>query len=268
MDVRTYNRQAWERLVEQRNRWTVPVTTADIQRAKRDDWQIVLTPAKPVPRTWFPDLQGTKTLCLASGGGQQGPILAAAGAKVTVLDASPRQLEQDQAVAERNGLELETVEGDMADLAMFAEATFDLIVHPCSNCFVPDVRPVWQECYRVLRPGGILLAGFANPVRYIFDDERMENGSLEVRHSIPYSDLVDLAEADRQSVIFDRNQPLEFGHTLEDQIGGQLDAGFVIAGFYEDRYNDVEVDPLSKYLPTLIATKAVKAQLAITRREQ
>lgn len=268
MDVRTYNREAWDRLVEERSRWTVPVTSDDVQRAKRGDWQIVLTPTKPVPRTWFPKLPNTDTLCLASAGGQQGPILAAAGAKVTVLDASPRQLEQDRTVADRDGLELETVEGDMADLSMFAEATFALIIHPCSNCFVPDVRPVWRECYRVLRPGGILLAGFMNPVRYIFDDERMENGSLEVRHSIPYSDLVDLDEADRQSAIFDKNRPLEFGHALEDQIGGQLEAGFVITGFYEDRCHDVEADPVSKYLPTLIATKAVKAQPAISRREE
>jgi SAM-dependent methyltransferase len=80
---------------------------------------------------------------------------------------------------------METVEGDMANLSMFADTAFDLIVHPCSNCFVPDVRPVWRECFRVLRPGGILLVGFTNAVRYIFDDERMVSGSLEVRHSIP-----------------------------------------------------------------------------------
>ena len=130
MDVRAYKREAWDRLVENQNRWTVPVTTAEIQRARNGDWQIVLTPTKPVPKSWFPDLDGASTLCLASGGGQQGPILAAAGATVTVLDASPRQLEQDRAVAEREGLSLETIEGDMADLSMFVEATFDLIVWP------------------------------------------------------------------------------------------------------------------------------------------
>ena len=160
MDVRSYNRQAWDKLVESGDRWTVPVTTDEIQRAKKGEGQIVLTPTKPVPRKWFPNLDAASTLCLASGGGQQGPILAAAGATVTVLDASARQLEQDRTVAEREGLSMRTVEGDMADLSMFARASFDLIVHPCSNCFVPDVRPVWRECFRVLRPGGILLAGF------------------------------------------------------------------------------------------------------------
>jgi 2-polyprenyl-3-methyl-5-hydroxy-6-metoxy-1,4-benzoquinol methylase len=112
MDVRAYNREAWDKLVESGDRWTVPVTTDEIQRAKKGEWQIVLTPTKPVPKSWFPDLHGASTLSLASGGGQQGPILAAAGAMVTVRDASPRQLKQDRTVAEREGLSLETVEGD------------------------------------------------------------------------------------------------------------------------------------------------------------
>jgi SAM-dependent methyltransferase len=258
MDIRVYNSEAWDDLVENRNRWTVPVDVEEIQRARRGEWWIVLTPTKPVPRSWFPDLHGAATLCLASGGGQQGPILAAAGARVTVLDASPRQLEQDRKVAEREGLVLETIEADMADLSLFADEIFDLIVHPCSNCFVPDVRPVWQECFRVLRAGGILLAGFTNPVRYIFDDERMERGSLEVRHAIPYSDLTGLDGDSGQHRILDNRQPVEFGHSLEQQIGGQLNAGFLLTGFYEDRYDHGEADLLSKYLPTFIATRAVK----------
>lgn len=61
----------------------------------------------------------------------------------------------------------------------------------------------------------------------------------------------------RQKLIENGN-PLEFGHLLEDQIGGQIDAGFVIVGFYEDRYPASENDPFSKYMPTMIATRAVK----------
>ncbi|HWB10700.1 MAG TPA: class I SAM-dependent methyltransferase [Pirellulales bacterium] len=258
MDFQSYNRDAWDKKVEQGNRWTVPVDREAVERARQGRFELLLTPTRPVPTAWFPPLRGTPTLCLASGGGQQGPLLAAAGAIVTVFDNSPRQLEQDQLVARRDGLAIETAEGDMADLTAFANETFGLIVHPCSNCFVPAIRPVWGECFRVLKPGGVLLAGFTNPIRYLFDDERMQNGRLEVRHRIPYSDLTDLDDSDLREHILEPLAPLEFAHTLDDQIGGQLDAGFFLTGMYEDRYPDGEADILSRYIDTFIATRAIK----------
>lgn len=258
MDVRAHNRAAWDKNVEQKNRWTVPVSKETVERARLGVFDLFLTPTKPVPMTWFPELKGTPTLCLASGGGQQGPLLAAAGAVVTVFDNSPMQLSQDRMVAERDGLTIATVEGDMADLSQFTDHSFDLIVHPCSNCFIPHVIPVWRECFRVLRSEGILLAGFTNPVRYLFDDERMMNGSLEVRHAIPYSDLTHLSDADRQRLILDETRPLEFAHTMTDQIGGQLDAGFLLSGLFEDRYSDLKADPISRFMETFVATRAIK----------
>ncbi len=256
MDVRTYNRAAWDREVERRNRWTVPVSTAVIETARRGQWEIFLTDSKPVPKTWFPELKGLDVLCLASGGGQQGPILAAASANVTVLDNSPKQLAQDRFVAERDGLTLTTVEGDMVDLSMFADESFDLIVHPVSNVFVPDVRPVWREAFRVLRHGGVLMAGFMNPAIYIFDLDLAEQGILEVRYSLPYSDLTSPSEEARRRYL-ESGRPLEFSHTLEDLIGGQLEAGFLLTSRYEDRYAE-ETDTVSKYMPTFIATRAIK----------
>jgi len=112
MDIRKHNSLAWDQEVERGNKWTIPVSEAVIDAARRGQWEIILTPSKPVPRAWFPDLEGLDVLCLASGGGQQGPILAAVGAKVTVLDNSPKQLEQDQLVAERHALDITTVDGD------------------------------------------------------------------------------------------------------------------------------------------------------------
>lgn len=257
MNIREYNRQAWDKEVEQQNEWTVPVSSEVIAAARQGQWAIVLTETRLVPREWFPDLTGQDVLCLASGGGQQGPILAAAGAKVTVLDNSPQQLRQDRYVTERDGLALMTVEGDMADLSMFSAESFDLVFHPASNVFVPKVRPVWREAYRVLRPGGVLLAGFLNPVMFIFDYELSERGVLQVRHALPYSDLTSLSEAKRQQLLA-KGEPLTFGHTLEDQIGGQLEAGFMITGFYEDRHRAEEI---ARYTATYIATRAIRPVL-------
>jgi ubiquinone/menaquinone biosynthesis C-methylase UbiE len=226
-----------------------------IARARQGEFSIVLTENIPVPGHWFPPLQGADVLCLASGGGQQGPILAAAGARVTVFDNSPAQLKQDQLVAERESLPLRTVEGDAADLSMFADKSFDLAFNPCSTVFMPDVRAVWRECARVLRPGGILMTGSMNPVHYIFDLYKADEGILEVAHSIPYSDLTSISREELEEHI-EKGLPVEFGHSLTDLVGGQCAAGFVITDMYEDYMLD---SPLHKYHPSYLATRAVKA---------
>ncbi len=257
MDILDHNRAAWDSLVGRGCEFTVPVSDEQIEQARTGEWGIFLTPTKPVPSEWFPPLSGCSLLCLASGGGQQGPILAAAGAHVTVLDNSPRQLERDETLAKRHSLGLGTVRGDMRDLSAFADESFDLIVHPVSNTFVPDVRPVWREAYRVLRAGCDLLSGFDNPVLQIFDEEKYGQGVLLPKYTLPYSDADVLSEEEIRRRR-EKGIPLEFGHTIEDQIGGQTDAGFVIVGFYEDRDKEESNDLLSKFMPTYIATRARK----------
>lgn len=260
MDVVTYNRKAWDSQVASANKWTVPVSSEDIARAREGDWKVVLTPVKPVPADWFPPMDDLRVLGLASGGGQQCPLFAAAGARVTVFDNSPKQLGQDRLVAERDGLDMRFEQGDMADLSRFDDGSFDLVFHPVSNVFAAEVEPVWREAYRVLRPGGTLLAGISNPVMYIFDYEPTKRGELVVRHSLPYSDIGSLPEDERKRLFGD--DPVEFGHTLDDQIGGQLRAGFALTGFFEDYWEDAEGETiLAKYMPTFIATRAVKPPL-------
>ena len=255
MDIRSYNREAWNREVEGgKSRWTQPVTSETIARARRGDFSIVLTENVPVSQRWFPVLQGADVLCLASGGGQQGPVLAAAGASVTVFDNSPAQLKQDQLVAERESLSIRTVEGDAADLSMFEDGSFDLVFNPCSTVFMPDVRAVWRECYRVLRTGGVLMTGSMNPVHYIFDLYKADEGRLEVAHSIPYSDLTSIPKEHLEEHL-EKGLPVEFGHSLTDLLGGQCDAGFVITDMYEDYMMD---SPLQKYHPSYLATRALK----------
>ena len=257
MNYKKKNETAQDLLVKEKDTWTIAVSKEESEKARNGDFKIVLTPTKGIPRNWFPsELKGIKILCLASGGGQQGPILAALGAEVTVFDNSQEQLNQDILIAERDNLRLKTVKGDMQDLSCFRDDTFDLIVHPWSNCFIDSVMPVWKESYRVLKKGGSVLSGFGNPLSYIFDLKEFNSGNLVVRHSIPYSDLTSLNEDEFKDLILNENEPVTFGHTLEDQIGGQIDVGFSITGFYEDKFNGNNI--LDKYISTGIATKATK----------
>ncbi len=260
MDIKDYNSRAWDKQADAGCVWSMPVSADEIARARSGDFSIILTPLKPVPRNWFPgDLAGKDILCLASGGGQQAPILVAAGANVTSFDNSAKQLELDGLVAARENLEIRLEKGDAGDLSRFEDESFDLVFHPCSNCFMPELLPVWRETYRVLRKDGALLSGFHNSFLFVFDrikDER--DGVLEVRHSLPYSDVKDLDETEL-SELKEQNEPLEYGHTLEQQIGGQIEAGFVITGFFEDYWSD-EATALNKYIPTFIATQAIKVK--------
>jgi ubiquinone/menaquinone biosynthesis C-methylase UbiE len=211
-----------------------------------------------LPAGWLDDVRGLRILCLASGGGQQAPLLAAAGADVTVFDASDGQLQLDRMVAQREHLALGIVQGDMRDLSVFADAAFDLVFHPISNLYVPDIGPVWRECFRVLRSGGTLLSSFYNPVVFVGDrDPRFaEQELIRPRYTLPYSDLEQL-DAQALEGKAQRGEALVFGHSLSAQIGGQLEAGFVLTGFYEDQ----QPHPgfvIDRYLPTFLATRGSK----------
>ena len=216
------------------------------------DW----TPNKPVPEGWFGGVVGKDILCLACGGGQQGPILAAAGSNVTVFDASPKQLAQDEMLARRDDLPIVTRQGLMHDLSSFADDSFDLIFHPVSNCYAPEIEPVWRECFRVLRKGGLLLAGFMNPMVYVFDADAQERGELVVKFPLPYADIE--LPPDELRHLIERDHTVEFSHSLEAQIGGQLRAGFVLTDLFEDRDREPPDAIRSKYFPVCIATRALK----------
>ncbi|MGH8819004.1 MAG: class I SAM-dependent methyltransferase [Achromobacter pestifer] len=256
-DFLAHNRAAWDKLAAQDCAWSRPVNADVIAAARAGQWAVQLTPG-PLPRGWLDQPQGLRILCLASAGGQQAPVLAAAGAHVTVLDASEKQLGQDRHVATRDGLALDAIQGDMRDLSVFADGTFDVVFHPISNLYVPDVRPVWRECHRVLRRGGRLLSSFYNPIVFVGDRDPAyaEQGVIRPVHPLPYADTRDLDPTALQAKLA-RGEAVVFGHSLADQIGGQLEAGFLLAGFHEDHAPTPRF-LIDRYVPTFLATYAVK----------
>lgn len=228
--------------------WGKAIGHEEYEKALSGEWNVRLTPTKYVPHEWFGELQGKRVLGLASGGGQQIPIFSALGAECTVLDYSTKQCESERMVAKREGYKVNVIQADMSQRLPFDDGTFDLIFHPVSNCYVEEVKPIFRECFRILKKGGILLSGLDNGFGYIFDD----TGS-QLKYKLPFNPLKD-SEAYEDSIKNDWG--IAFSHTLEEQIGGQLEAGFILTNLYEDTSGE---GILHEYnVPTFLATRAIK----------
>jgi len=70
VDIIEYNRRAWNKESSHGSRWSTPVSSDVNESARKGNWQLILTPNKPIPRSWFSNLFDKDILCLASGGGQ------------------------------------------------------------------------------------------------------------------------------------------------------------------------------------------------------
>lgn len=211
-------REGWE--------WGQPLPREKYQAALQGDWNVLLTPTKPVPHAWFGTLRDKKLLGLASGGAQQMPVFAALGAVCTVLDYSEKQLQSEREYAAREGYAIDIVRADMTRPLPFADGSFDLIFHPVSNCYVREVEPIWRECARILKPGGRLLAGFDNGINFLVseDEER-------IVHKMPFDPLSDpqlMEECLRDDL------GVQFSHTYTEELGGLLRAGLRLCDLYED----------------------------------
>ena len=248
MDYQDINAATIDRWIDEGWEWGRPIDHDTYVRATQGDWAVKLTPTKAVPRAWFGDLKGKRVLGLASGGGQQMPIFAAAGASCAVLDYSDRQIASERMVAEREGYKIDIVQADMTKPLPFEDATFDLIFHPVSNCYIRQVLPVWRECFRVLKPGGVLLSGLDIGMNFIVDSEERQ-----IVNRLPFDPL---ANPDQMRQLRDDDAGVQFSHTLEEQIGGQLAAGFTLTDLYEDTNGAGRLHELN--IPTFLATRAVR----------
>jgi SAM-dependent methyltransferase len=248
MDYTEINADTIDRWVEAGWEWGVPISHEQFVDALNDRWSMLLTPTKPVPKDWYPELTGKKVLGLASGGGQQMPVFAALGAECTVLDYSEKQIESDLSVAGREGYQIDAIRADMTKPLPFDSDSFDLIFHPVSNCYIEDVMHVWRECYRILKKGGRLMAGLDNGFNFLFDEEEKK-----IKYRLPFNPLKD---GELLKSLEKEDSGIQFSHTLEEQIRGQLKAGFTLLDLYEDTNG---TGFLHEYgVPTFWATMAVK----------
>lgn len=252
-NVVNINSKAWDKAVDEGTEWSIPTSHEAYLNAQKGIWTLCLTSRRSVPKDWIINLKGAKVLGLACGGGQQCPIFQALGADVTVFDNSEKQLAQERKVAERENYAINLIKGDMADLSVFGDDTFDMVYNPVSTCYVRDVIPVWKEVFRVLKHGGVFLTGFANPVAFIFSEPNCAR-DLVVKAKLPFDPIADLPP-DELDELIGRGGPLSFSHSLDTLLGGQMRAGFRLLDLYED-YDPYE--EIARFTPTYIATKAIK----------
>lgn len=247
MDYQQLNAQIISKWCQEGWEWGQPISHEVYAKAKEGQWGVYLTPTKIVPHEWFGDLAGKKVLGLASGGGQQMPIFTALGADCTLLDYSEEQCNSDKMVAEREGYHIEILQADMTKPLPFPDETFDLIFHPVSNCYVEEVEPIFKECYRILKKGGIFLGGYDLAFGYLFD------AADELAYSLPFNPLHNPRHYEDS---MKNNWGIQFSHTLEEQIGGQLKAGFILTDLYEDTTSAGKLYELN--VPNFIATRCIK----------
>jgi len=220
------NSETIDRWIDEGWEWGIPISHEEFLRAKSGDFRILLTPTRGVPKWWFPDLNGKRVLGLASGGGQQMPIFAALGAECHVLDYSKRQIESELLVARREGYEIHTYCADMTKGLPFPDGYFDFICHPVSNCYIEEVEPIWRECYRILKSGGRLIAGLDNGINFLFGEDESK-----VTEYLPFNPLKDKKQME---TLISEDCGVQFSHTIDEQVGGQLRAGFRLLDIYED----------------------------------
>ena len=242
-----HNRRAWDNLVRNKQRFTRPARDEDF--------------INPLPRLdplgWLGgDIRGRSLLCLAAGGGKHGALYAAVGAKVTVVDLSPAMLELDRAVAAERKLPLRTVEASMDNLAAFSPGEFDIVIHPVSTCYVPELLPVYHEIARVTGAGGLYISQHKQPAS-LQADVQPSSGGYELLE--PYYRNGPLPEV----VGSPHREPgtLEFLHRWEQLLGGMCRAGFAIEDLAEPVHAERDA-PLgsfaqrSQYLPPYVRVKA------------
>lgn len=243
------NKKTIESWIDDGWMWGIPISHEKYIEATKGKIEILLTPTKLMPRCWLNDnLKGLKILGLASGGGQQMPVLAAQGAICTVIDISDKQLESEQIVAKRENYSIETINHDITETFPFEDNTFDVIINPVSLCYIEDINFVFKECNRVLKKGGRLIAGFDNGINFITDEKEQK-----ILNSLPFNPLLNKNQLD---FVLKEDDGIQFSHTSGEIIKSLLDNGFNIKDVYEDTNGEGRLHKLN--IPTFISIFAIK----------
>lgn len=227
-DIARRNRKFWDIEAGKKRLYTKPWLDLDREMVQAFAEGAIDSLPEPYayiyPQCILENVAGKDILCLASGGGQQSAIFGLLGAKLTVLDLSEEQLKTDSQTAEHYGYKITVVQDDMRDLSFFADESFDLVYQAISLCFVPEVREVYREVARILRPEGLYRVGHCNPATQLVEESSWDGKSYRIGERYQGGRLPEIED----------DYFVEFRHLLTDMFNGLTESGFVIRGVWED----------------------------------
>jgi SAM-dependent methyltransferase len=237
-EIGTANRHHWEKMVREKCGFTQPWPNLDltlIQQYARGELTLAPEPLNWIyPANVLNKVAGKDALCLASGGGQQSAVFALLGARVTVVDFAEGQLDGDRQAAAHYGYQVTTIRADMRDLSGIGNKSFDLVYQASSMAYVPDVRQVYGEVGRLLRPNGIYRVEFTNPATEFVDHADWDGKGYRITR--PYAERA----RRRADGVF------EFRHYLSDIFNGLIAVGLAIQQVEESpdyRRQPVDMQP-------------------------
>lgn len=246
-----HNREAWNQMADSRHVLTRPASDEELK-----------DPLRTIdPVGWLPGgIQGWNVLCLAAGGGRHGPLYAAAGGRVTVVDLSPAMLEIDRHLAKQRKLSIRTLETSMDQLSMLSDSEFDLVIHPVSTCYLHSLDRLFPEIARVTRAGGLYISQHKQPINLQASLETF-TGQYVIEHA--YYDRSPVPAATQPSKLREPNTR-EYAHSWTSILGGICRSGFHIADVTEPKHAQVDSLPGSfghrcTYIAPYIRLKAVRA---------
>lgn len=232
------NRNRWNKLADVGVIHSVPFLEFTIEEARQYVFRYDI----------LNDVQGLDVLCLGGGGGQDSVAFGLLGANITVLDLSDVQLARDKEAVLHHGLKTKIVQGDMRNLSVFGDNSFDIVWQPYSLNYSPEVMPVFQEVSRVLKDKGIYYVAFANPfVQLITNETWNGRGYLLAGRYIDGEDISkykkEWSVPQSSGSVVNVDSPHQFRHTLSTVLNCLSKSGFIFLFLQEWMKSDDSCEP-------------------------
>ncbi|MGA0409934.1 MAG: class I SAM-dependent methyltransferase, partial [Limisphaerales bacterium] len=227
--IANHNAQAWDELVRQKSGFASRVSARCLNNP--DPYINIYD--------WLPEgVRGKRVLCLAAGGGKHGPLYAAAGAEVTVVDASQAMLHKDREMAAKHGLQIQCIQTCMTQLEGLGKGVYDLVMQPVSSCYIKEIDRLHQAVAGALKPGGLYIVQHKQPMS-LQCSPFPEQGTYRVENPASVDEaLPPVAGSEHREV-----GTLEFLHSLESLVGGLCRHGFVIEDLREPDHQQANARP-------------------------